>query len=220
MNNHSIKPITLTRTTTTFLFSLFLIIPALADKPDEESIALHNQALTLLTGKQTSEQTASALTMLRQAAANGLRPSKIKLAELHYLGVDGVEKNFPVALPYVRELAVAGHPWSQNTFGAVHEFGNGVKLNRAIAIHWYREAALKGNVRAMANLGRILRSGPANQQQPVEAFAWLRIAADHGDTSAKNILEDIGRAIPANQRRAVEHRVTELRELIKEPSPM
>lgn len=199
---------------------LFLFSHTIAGNIDAEFIAIHNQALEMLDGEQNAEQTAKALDMLRESAQAGLRPSKIKLAELLYLGVDGVEKNLPAALPYIRKLALSGHPWSQNTFAVMHEHGLEMPVNRAAAAHWYREAALQGHARAMSNLGILLRSGPPQSQNPVEAIAWLKIAAEHDDTPATNILEDIATTISDRQKEAIEKRSSEIRKILADLKPL
>jgi hypothetical protein len=182
---------------------------------NKAAVESHNKALELLSKNPGKEQAGMALLMLHTAADTGLTPSKIKLAELYYLGVDGVEKNIDAALPFVRELALAGNPWALNTFGSMHEFGQGVDRSRTSALHWYRESALKAYPRAMFNVGRLLRSGPPKDQNPIEGVAWLRLAAEYGDTPAKNTIEDISAALTPQQKEVIQRRLEELRESVE-----
>jgi TPR repeat protein len=114
---------------------------------------------------------------LKLRAEAGDRGATRTLAELYYLGREGVEQNFAEAARWYLKLAQQGDVRAQTTMGLMYARGFGVKKDMQAAHRWWSFAAAAGDPGAQYNLGVSFASGEGVAQDYAQAAEWYTRAA-------------------------------------------
>jgi uncharacterized protein len=146
--------------------------------------SLYNQGAFLLRGRGAPRDLASALECLSAAAEAGSVHAQVKLADIYYFGVEGIEKDHARALPHLKRATAAGDAWACNILGIMAEYGYSMPRDSTAALHWFTVAANKGNAKAQGNLGRLLRFRKPTEENRLKAYVWLKLSSLQGDSLA------------------------------------
>ena len=125
---------------------------------------------------------------LRIRSDAGDRRATRQLAEMYYVGRDGVEQNFSEAARWYEKLAKQGDARAQTSLGLMYARGYGVAKNLETARRWWSFAASQNDPGAQYNLGVIYSTGEGVAQDPVQAAQWLTKAAQRGHVQAQHNL--------------------------------
>lgn len=123
-----------------------------------------------------------------RAGAQGHLLAQIKLGTMYLNGVEGVEKNLPVAAEWYTRAAEQEHVFSQYNLGIMYSSGLGVERNYARAIEWYTRAAEHGYPPAQNSLAILYMNGKEVPQNLPAAVMWYTRAAELGYAPAQNNL--------------------------------
>ena len=110
----------------------------------------------------------------------GERGATRQLAEMYYVGKDGVEQDFAEAARWYEKLAKQGDRRAQTTLGLMYARGYGVEKNLETARKWWTFAATQGDAGAQYNLGTLYFQGEGVTQNYAQAAEWYRKAANVG----------------------------------------
>lgn len=124
----------------------------------------------------------------RPLAAQGDTKAQFWLGSMYYRG-QGVPRNVPVALRWVRRAAELGNVEAQAALGSLYFFGDDqVPANDREAQRWFRMAAEQGHPEAQVGLGNMYFLGRGVVQDEAAAAKWFRAAADQGVPQAQGLL--------------------------------
>ncbi len=118
----------------------------------------------------------------------GDRTATRQLAEMYYLGRDGVEQNFSEAARWYLKLAKQGDVRAQTTIGLMYSRGYGVNKDPAAAHRWWNFAAAQNDPGAQYNLGLSYAQGDGVAQDYERAVQWYGKAAQRGHVQAQHNL--------------------------------
>ena len=90
------------------------------------------------------------------------------------------QKNWRVAIGYLRPLAEQGDAKAQIILGNMYAQGYGVVRDPAEAYKLYRKAALQNHAEAMVIVGAMHQQGIGTQKSTLRALEWYKRAADSG----------------------------------------
>ena len=96
---------------------------------------------------------AAFIAALRKAAERGKPVAQTLLGVGYYDGLDGIPRNYPVAVKWFRKAAAQGDANAQTMLGVCYNLGRGVKQNNAEAVKWWCRAAAQGDADALKLLG-------------------------------------------------------------------
>ena len=132
-----------------------------------------------------SQEGASDLVQLRQAARQGDVAAKFRLARLFESGDAGVRANIQEAANWYASAAQAGHTESQRRLALMHLQGKGVPQSFDEAQKLFFQAAQKNDEESQYQLGRLLLTGSAGEMSVETAAKWFERAAEAGHQGAQ-----------------------------------
>ena len=98
----------------------------------------------------------------------------------HYIGKNGVIKDYATAVKIWKGLAEQGHASAQYSLGECYYYGEGIAQDYDSAVSWYRKAAEQGYADAQYCLGYCYNKGEGVAQDYYSAVSWYRKAAEQG----------------------------------------
>ncbi len=144
-----------------------------------DPIALYDEAQELL---QTGEK-ARAVTMLKQAASDGLVIASYRLAKLHERG-EGVPRDMAAARRWTEQAAIGGNVRAMHDLAVFYAEGDSGPQSYAAAVEWFRQAADLGLVDSQYNLAVLFEQGLGVSEDRSEAAYWFDVAGRGGDEDA------------------------------------
>lgn len=175
--------------------------------------AVLNEGIMTLKGQGTMRDAAAGLALIEKAAGQGHLDAKIRLAEIYFLGQDGIPAAPEKAAPWAQQAAEAGSAWALTMVGTMKEHAKGMPRDVPGARDAYLRAAQQGNAKAQSALGRLLFKGIGVDPDRVRAFYWLAASASQGEITASRFLEETKLSFTAEQIKLA----NELQE--REPAP-
>ncbi len=127
--------------------------------------------------KDSPEHADSAVSLLRDAADQGLAVAQGMLGSLHDDGFGPIKKNSAEADRWLRLAADQGLVETQTMLARKYSVGIGVPKDAAEAVYWYRRAAEQGEVQAQIMLAAHYDMGDGTPKDVVRAYAWISVAA-------------------------------------------
>lgn len=121
----------------------------------------------------------------RGAAMRGDAGSAYRLAE-QYLDGTVVERDFKLALTYLRQSAAADEPRALTELASLYDYGTGVLRDRRKAGQYYLRAAKLGMPAAMFNVASMLEAGETMSQDKIEAYKYYLLSRDLGFAAFAN----------------------------------
>ena len=118
----------------------------------------------------------------------GERGATRQLADMYYVGKDGVEQDFAEAARWYEKLAKQGDVRAQTTLGLMYSRGYGVKKDSQAAHRWWNFAAAQNDPGAQYNLGLSYANGDGVAQDYERAVQWYIKAASRGHVQAQHNL--------------------------------
>ena len=115
---------------------------------------------------------------LKIRAEAGDKGATRTLAELYYLGREGVEQDFTEAARWYLKLAQRGDVRAQTTLGLMYFRGYGVQKDLQAALRWWSFAAAANDPGAQYNLGVAYENGYGVAQDYAQAVQWYTKAAE------------------------------------------
>ena len=125
---------------------------------------------------------------LKTRSNAGERGATRQLAEMYYIGKDGVEQDFAEAARWYEKLAKQGDVRAQTTLGLMYSRGYGVKKDSQTAHRWWNFAAAQNDPGAQYNLGLSYANGDGVAQDHAKAAEWYNKAASRGHVQAQHNL--------------------------------
>jgi TPR repeat protein len=125
---------------------------------------------------------------LKVRSQAGDKSATRQLAEMYYVGRDGVGQDFGEAARWYERLAKQGDARAQSSLGLMYARGYGVPRNLDTARRWWSFAAAQNDPAAQYNLGVIYATGEGVPQDYAQAAHWLRQAAQRGHVQAQHNL--------------------------------
>jgi uncharacterized protein len=122
---------------------------------------------------------------LKIRAEAGDKGATRQLAELYYLGREGVEQNFAEAARWYLKLAQQGDVRAQTTMGLMYARGFGVKKDMQAAHRWWSFAAAANDPGAQYNLALTYANGEGVAQDYARAAEWYEKAAQRTHVQAQ-----------------------------------
>jgi len=117
------------------------------------------------------------VTALKQLADQGKAEAQFELG-VRLLGGEGIKKNEPEAVDWLRKAADQFHPGAMNAMGTLTEEGvGGIAKDEKKAFEWYQKSAKYGFPLAQQNLAECYDNGKGVDKDPKEATKWLLTAA-------------------------------------------
>lgn len=122
------------------------------------------------------------------------------LAELHYFGFEGLDKDLPRANELWRQAAELGSTEANYSLGNRYCAGEGVEMNAAKALQFYEVAACLGHVESRHNIGSIELTGGKCQR----AVKHFMISAKMGFGPSLTMIERLFAAGVASEEQYAE----------------
>ena len=143
-------------------------------------------ALALLIPNST-DQTRAAETLLREAAAGGLRQAGSVLGRILFVGAGGLPKDEASGRKLIEDAAAAGDPYAMRLAAAGYVSGEfGGTYDTVKAVNLLRTAADRGELIAMAQLAFCINTGRGGlARDNGKAIDYLQRAADAGFDDAQ-----------------------------------
>jgi TPR repeat protein len=129
--------------------------------------------------------------VLKARSNEGDNRATRRLAEMYYIGRDGVEQDYGEARRWYERLAKRGDPRAQTTLGLMYARGYGVEKNFEVARYWWDQAAKKKDAGALYNIGTLYHRGEGVTQDYAQAARWYREAANMGHVIAQKNLANM-----------------------------
>jgi TPR repeat protein len=134
----------------------------------------------LLVQRQSPEDAATGLQLLRNSATNGFVPAMVNLGLLFESG-EYVPRDYNEAFYWFTQAAEKNNPDGLLELGGCHHYGLGTTRDLTKAAECYQRAAELTNYVAMKSLGCLLMEDRPGVQKDTEAAkAWLLRAAKEG----------------------------------------
>lgn len=191
------------------LFPLFaLACPfAHASEPVQDGgAAQYRLALEALEGKETNEDMASGIVLLKSAAEQGSAEAANRLGYMYDNGL-GVAADDTVARQWFEKAAATSHPKAQFNLARFLMLGLGGPTDSDRAIQLFESAAEKGLLQAQFVLGEIFYNGDHGQKKDFKrAFAQFLKAAEAGDAESQNYVGTMycfGQGVKLNREESV-----------------
>jgi TPR repeat protein len=175
--------------------------------------AVLNEGIMTMKGQGTVPDAAAGMALIEKAAKQGHLEAQIRMAEIYFLGQDGIAAAPEKAVPWAQQAAEAGSAWALTMVGTMKEHAKGMPRDIPGARDAYLKAAQLGSAKAQSALGRLLYKGIGVEQDPVRAFYWLSASAIQGEITASRFLEETKLSFTAEQIKLAQ----ELQE--REPAP-
>ena len=128
-----------------------------------------------------------AVKLFTEAANGGITVAKYKLGKM-LLNGDGVEKDIPKAIEWLKQAAVEENEFAEYALGRIYLKGAEVEKNDVVAEEYLLKAANRGNKYAAYLLGKEYLSGETFWKDAENAEKYLLKAAEHGNKYAEYIL--------------------------------
>ena len=112
---------------------------------------------------------------IQRLAENGHPEAQFWLGD-YYIG----QRNFPLALKWLREGAAQGNSKAQSSLGFMYANGLGVPQDYQKAFDLYVQSATQGFSVAQSNLAHMYATGEGVEQDYSKAIYWYRKAAEQG----------------------------------------
>lgn len=128
-----------------------------------------------------------AVKLFTEAANGGITVAKYKLGKM-LLNGDGVEKDIPKAIEWLKQAAVEENEFAEYALGRIYLKGAEVEKNDVVAEEYLLKAANRGNKYAAYLLGKEYLSGETFWKDAENAEKYLLKAAEHGNKFAEYIL--------------------------------
>jgi uncharacterized protein len=125
---------------------------------------------------------------LKLRSGAGDKSATRQLAEIYYVGRDGVAQDFAEAARWYERLASQGDARAQASLGLMYARGYGVPRNLETARRWWSFAAAQNDPGAQYNLGVVYATGEGVPQDYKQAAHWLDRAARRGHVQAQQNL--------------------------------
>ena len=125
---------------------------------------------------------------LKIRSAAGDESATRQLADMYYVGRDGVAQDFGEAARWYERLAKRGDARAQASLGLMYARGYGVTRNLETARHWWSFAAAQNDPGAQDNLGVLYATGEGVPRDYKQAAQWLDRAARRGHVQAQHNL--------------------------------
>jgi TPR repeat protein len=107
---------------------------------------------------------------------------------MRYARGDGVPKDYPEAVKWLRKAAEQDYADGQRQLGNAYFYGKGVEKDYDQAFAWYSKAAGQGNIEAQASLGVCYEFGYGVRKDDCQAAGWYRKASELNNALAQNNL--------------------------------
>lgn len=127
-----------------------------------------------------------ALSLLREAADQGLAVAQGLLGALHDDGLGPIEQDFAEGARWHRRAAEQGLIVAQTVLADRHLAGNGVTKDRAEAFYWRRQAAEQGDFESQIMLVAHYYRGDGVPKDETMSYAWVAVAAATDPHAEKN----------------------------------
>lgn len=128
-----------------------------------------------------------AVKLFIEAANGGITVAKYKLGKM-LLNGDGVEKNIPKAVEWLKQAAVEENEFAEYALGRLYLQGEEVEKDTVAAEDYLLKSASRGNKYAAYLLGKEYLSGETFGKDAENAEKYLLKAAEHGNKYAEYIL--------------------------------
>ena len=128
-----------------------------------------------------------AVKLFTEAANGGITVAKCKLGKL-FLSGDGVEKDIPKAIEWLKQAAVEENEFAEYALGRLYLKGEEVEKDTIAAEEYLLKAANRGNKYAAYLLGKEYLSGENFGKDAANAEKYLLKAAEHANKYAEYIL--------------------------------
>ena len=128
-----------------------------------------------------------AVKLFTEAAKGGIAVAKYKLGKM-LLNGDGVEKDIPKAIEWLKQAAVEENEFAEYALGRLYLKGEEMEKDTIAAEEYLLKAANRGNKYAAYLLGKEYLSGENFGKDAVNAEKYLLKAAEHGNKFAEYIL--------------------------------
>lgn len=128
-----------------------------------------------------------AIADLKQIAYAGDAKAQVQLG-LIYLTGDGVPKDDPEAMKWLRMAADQDNPVGERYLAEMYFKGRGAPADNMEAAKWLRMAADQGDVQSQHNLAALYTQGLGVPRNLKEAANWMRKAADQNLADAQYAL--------------------------------
>lgn len=128
-----------------------------------------------------------AVKLFTEAANGGITVAKYKLGKM-LLNGDGVEKDIPKAIEWLKQAAVEENEFAEYALGRLYLKGEEVEKDVFAAEEYLLKSASRGNKYAAYLLGKEYLSGENFGKDAANAEKYLLKAAEHGNKFAEYIL--------------------------------
>jgi TPR repeat protein len=125
-----------------------------------------------------------ALRLMTRSAEAGFVTAMVGLAQMHELGLAGLEVDLVQSVQWSRRAADAGSVDAQVDVATAYFLGRGAPKDAALAARWYRLAAQGGDPGAMFLIASLYESGEGVERDLAEARYWYAAAARGGEAGA------------------------------------
>ena len=159
----------------TILFSIFVLMSALAIAQSMSPDALYERGMDAITGIGTSRNDLLAIDYFRQSANLGYVPAEIALGYFYETGTVVTGNQGQASVDLYRKAAQQGDPLAAWLTGRRYYLGNGIPRDLDAAKKWLKLAADQNNAFGAYYLGRLMAD-----RDFAKAPALYKIAADQG----------------------------------------
>ena len=128
-----------------------------------------------------------AVKLFTEAANGGITVAKYKLGKL-FLSGDGVEKDIPKAVEWLKQAAVEENEFAEYALGRLFLKGEEVEKDIFVAEEYLLKSASRGNKYAAYFLGKEYLSGENFGKDAMKAVEYLELAAEKDFEPAEYIL--------------------------------
>jgi len=144
----------------------------------------YNLAVMHLRGEMPAPSEREALRLMTRSAEAGFVTAMVGLAELHELGLAGLQIDLVKSVQWSRRAAEAGSVDAQVSLATAYFLGRGAPKDAALAARWYRVAAQGGDAGAMFLVASLYEHGEGVALDLAEARYWYAAAARGGEPGA------------------------------------
>ncbi len=153
-------------------------------------------------GEGTARNDERALSLLEQAATQGLAEARFKAGQAYMAG-SGAPADPSRAAQYLEQAAAQNHVPAQ--LALAQFYAGNAQSNPAKAREWLTRAANQESAEAQYNLGLSYSNGA--EPNNIEAYVWLSRAMLNGESRARQHLERIASSLSAEELEIAQKRV-------------
>jgi localization factor PodJL len=157
-----------------------------------------------------------AVTLLREAAADGLVMAQYRLAKVYERG-EGVPRDVAAARNWTEQAAIGGNVKAMHDLAIFYAEGDAGPQSYSAAVEWLRQAAELGLVDSQYNLAVLYERGLGVSRDMVEAAFWFEVAARSGDADAGRRAQSALGRLPSSEALAVKSRAAAFRARTPDP---